>query len=545
MLEDELAGELERWGARGHRRALTPRRGRDFSSNDYLALSRHPRVVSAARCALEEYGAGATAARLLRGNLPPHGEAEREAARWTGAEAALLFPSGYQANLALVSALAGPGDLLFCDRLNHASLVDAARLSRARVVLFEHNDVDDLRAKLERFRGGRRFVLFESTFSMEGDRAPIDAYARLDAELLVDDAHSAGLYPFEGRVLARVVTGGKALGVAGAFVAGSRTLVELLLHKARPFVFTTAPPPAVAAALAEAIRVAQAEPWRRARVFAAARRLRGALGLAGDEPIVPLLLGDARRAAAAAGALQEQGFDVRAARPPTVPEGTSRLRVVCHADHADAEIDALAEALSKLGPFESPPPPPRRRILVVAGTDTGVGKTHVAALLCERSGAHYLKPVQTGPESDTDFVRARIGEARAPAPLHHFPLPASIDQAATVRVEARALAEACLGRMDAAVPWVVECAGGLLVPINEREDQADFLKRLGAPIVVVARSGLGTLNHTLLTVEAAERRGLEVRAVLLVGPPHERNLATLRRRLACPVLVEPYEGIAP
>src|SRR5262245_32659218 len=244
-LDQALARELELWEAAGLLRRpeeCAPSRLVDFASNDYLGLARDPRVVEAARAALAVHGAGGRASRLLGGGSPLHVACERAAAEWLGAEAALLFPSGWQANAGLVSALAGRGDAVFSDRLNHASLVDAARLSRARVFVHAHLDLEELERQLASAAGARRrLVLTEGVFSMDGDRAPLAELhalcARHDAHLVVDEAHAAGLLGPEGagawaaarvaaegeaRLAARVVTGGKALGVAGAFVAGSR-----------------------------------------------------------------------------------------------------------------------------------------------------------------------------------------------------------------------------------------------------------------------------------------------------------------------------------
>ncbi len=574
-IEDPLAEGLRAWEERGLRRHLQLPAGLDFCSNDYLALARDPRLIAAARAALEEWGTGAGAARLLRGHLPPHERVERLAAEWLRAERALLFPSGYQANLALLTVLAGPTDVILSDRLNHASLIDASRLARARVSVFEHNDAADLERCLAASRGARRrLIAVESVYSMTGDLAPLQDFERLarehDAWLLVDEAHAAGLYGPGGaglgvredpetRILGRMVTGGKALGVCGAFVAGRATVVEALLQWGRSFVFTTAPPPSTAAALERAIEIVRAEPERGEQAHAAAGRLRAALREAGVEagghsPIVPIVLGDPERALRVAAAAQEAGFDVRAVRPPSVPAGTSRLRIVCHADHTPDQVLRLARVVAEAAHAypAAPVAPPAPRPLVVAGTDTGVGKTVVSALLVRsvaRTGkaVRYLKPVQTGSESDSHAVMqlAGLDASSVLPPAMSLELPASIDQAAGaegVEVTAEAIQGACAERLNAEpdAAWVLECAGGLRVPLNAVEDQADWLAGLGAPLVLVARSGLGTLNHTLLSLEACFRRGLAVRALFLVGEPHADNLRTLQARLpALPIFVLP------
>jgi len=570
-LQDQLRAENEAWAGRGLRRELALPDGVDFTSNDYLALARDPRVVAAARVAIGEFGAGAPAARLLRGHLAPHAEAERGAAAWCGDQAALLFPSGWQANAALIGALTDRQDVVFSDRLNHASLIDAVRGGHARRVVWKHSDLADLESQLARHADARRrLIACEHVYSMDGDRAPLEGIfalaERFDAWVVLDEAHAAGLYPFarHPRLIARMFTGGKALGLSGGFVGGSEALIELLVNRGRSFVFTTATPPATAAALAEAIRVARAEPERAARAHAAAARLRAALTAAGvdcpgESPVVPVLLGEQARALAVAERVRAAGFDVRAVRPPTVPPGTSRLRVVCHADHADDQIDGLAAAIAEAvtdrpgSPGASGAAPAASagegsrdqqlaRAIVVAGTDTDVGKTWFSADLVRalHEAGHpvrYFKPAQTGCSSDTRTVleRSGLGPAHAPPPAVELPLGASVDQAARaagVEVSVEQVLDATLAHLtqEPDPVWVIECAGGLLVPFNERETQADLLERLGLPVVLVARSGLGTLNHTLLTVEAMRRRSVPLLGVHLVGPRHYANELSLSQQ---------------
>ncbi len=569
-LAEQLRTENLAWARAGLDRTLAEPVGLDFSSNDYLALSREPRVVAAARRALERWGAGVPSARLLRGHLPPHAEAEALAAEWCGDPSALLFPSGWQANAALLGVLAGRGDVVFSDALNHASLIDAMRGGKARRVVHAHGDLEELAAGLRAYRGARRrLIVWEHVWSMDGERAPLAEVFALaeehDAWVILDEAHAAGLYPFarHPRLIARMYTGGKALGVSGGFVCGSRELRQALLDRGRAFVFTTAPPPAIAAALVAAMRIARAEPERAERAHAAARDLRQRLRAAGwecpgESPILPVILGEDRLALRVARRIRSAGFDVRAVRPPTVPPGSSRLRIVCHADHHPERIEALAGALLHALPEGAPrpvphgasaPKPPRlpKRILVIAGTDTGVGKTTVAAelftaLRAAGHPAHYLKPIQTGNESDTATVLAATGATPSALaePVLELPLPASVDQAAAaagVQVRVEELLGGIRARLASAPDswWLLECAGGLLVPLNEREDQADLLARLGAPVLLVARSALGTLNHTLLSVEALRARRIPLRAVSLRGERHDANLASLRTRIEAPV----------
>ncbi|KAA3606783.1 MAG: dethiobiotin synthase [Planctomycetota bacterium] len=572
-----LIEEIRAWKKAGLERQLAEPQGLDFTSNDYLGLSRHPAVVQAAASALMRYGAGAPAARLLRGELAPHRQAEMAAAQWQKQEAALLFPSGWQANQALISTFAGPEDVIFSDALNHASIIDGCRLSRAEVEVFGHRSLEDLEAALKRHPDARRrWIVTESVFSMDGDRAPLALYGemarRYDAWLWVDEAHASGLFGPEGqglcavekpqRLWAQTITGGKALGVSGAFVVGSSLMRKWLLNRGRAFVFTTAAPPATAAALQASMAVLQQEPERGHRARQNALELHRLLLAQGwrlpapEAAIVPVPMADEETALATASRLQRDGFDVRAVRPPTVPRGSCRLRLVCHADHRPEQLQALSRALSKL-PSESNSSlrlaigkdgenrPPAPRGLLVAGTDTGVGKTVVSALLywaANQKGlpAQYWKPIQTGSDSDTDTVADLLqGQAsKFPSPAFAFPLPASIDQAAEQageRVELSALTALAKQNLSPDRFWIAEGAGGLRVPLNDHEDQLDFFAALRLPVVLVARSGLGTLNHTLLSVEALQSHGLPLRALFLVGTPHEANEKSLRRRLPLPI----------
>lgn len=382
-LVEDLAGRLRELAAQGLARSLRAGSGIDFSSNDYLGLARDPALRAALLARLAALGPdeplGAPASRLLRGHTRLHEEIERRLAAWKGAEAALLFPSGYQANVGVLSALVGRHDRALSDACNHASLIDGLRLAGCRRVVFPHLDVAAVERELAvPHREGRTFLVTESLFSMDGDAAPLDRYSALaerhGAELIVDEAHASGLFGeargsglcelhgLERRVAVTVSTLGKALGLAGACVAGPRVLVEYLVNRCRSFVFTTAPPPLLLHALAASLDHVEAEPGRRRQVLALAARLRARLanvglggvgGLGGGGvaaplcgPIVPVVLGDNFRALAVAERLQRQGFDVRAIRPPTVPPGTARLRISVHADHSEAEIDALAHALA-------------------------------------------------------------------------------------------------------------------------------------------------------------------------------------------------------
>jgi 8-amino-7-oxononanoate synthase len=365
---EELRGRLEEIAARGLARSLSEPAGIDFSSNDYLGFARDPdlRAAILARLAAlpPEAPLAAPASRLLRGHTREHEAAERRLARFKGTEAALLFASGYQANLGVLSALIGPDDRSLSDAQNHASLIDGLRLSGCRKVIFPHLDAGAVERELARpHEGGRTFLVTESLFSMDGDVAPLDRYADLcdrhGAELIVDDAHAAGLFGRRGsglteelgverRTAAIVSTLGKAFGLAGAFVAGPAVVIEYLVNRSRPFIFTTAVPPLLVHALEVILDRIEAEPERGRRALALAGRLRARLGQRGTGgigPIVPVVLGDNLRALAVAERLQREGFDVRAVRPPTVAPGTARLRISVHADRTEEEIDALAAAV--------------------------------------------------------------------------------------------------------------------------------------------------------------------------------------------------------
>ncbi len=322
-----------------------------FAGNDYLGLRVHPAVVAAARQALERWGAGAGAARLLTGSRPVHGELEAALAEWKHAERALLFSTGFMANLGVLTALGGAGTLLLSDERNHASIIDGCRLARAEVAVFPHGDLDAVARLLG--RAPRALVVTEAVFSMDGDLAPLEPLAwlcrRHGALLVVDEAHSVlGPEPdLGGAEVLRVGTLSKTLGAMGGFVAGPGPLIELLCNRARSFVFTTALPPADAAAALAAVGVLRSGEGRALR-----ERLRGhveRLAPGHPSPILPWLLGDERAALAAAHQLEQAGLLVPAIRPPTVPPGSSRLRVGLSAAHTSDQVAALAAALARLG----------------------------------------------------------------------------------------------------------------------------------------------------------------------------------------------------
>jgi 8-amino-7-oxononanoate synthase len=382
-LDDTLTAELSALRARGLERSLRTvgrRHGAavetakgpavDFSSNDYLGLASDERLIAAATRALHEHGVGATASRLIGGNGPEHEALDLAIAEFFGAERALSFSSGYAANVGIIPALVGREDVIFADALNHASLIDGCRLSHATVHVYPHADADALESMLDARRASARraLIVTDGVFSMDGDNAPlariVELAQRFDAWTYLDDAHAVGVIGEGGRgsasgagihgeVDVTVGTLGKAFGAAGAFAYGSAALCGYLLNRARSFVFSTGMLPAQAAAAREAIRIAGTEPERRERVLANARQLRAALRNVGVEPvgddtahIVPVLVGDAERTMQIGAALAERGFLIGAVRPPTVPEGTSRLRITVCAAHTDAQIRDLVGALA-------------------------------------------------------------------------------------------------------------------------------------------------------------------------------------------------------
>jgi len=347
-----------------------------FCSNDYLGLADHPKVVEAFRRGADRYGVGSTAAHLVCGHTRAHHALEEELAAFIGRPRALLFSTGYMANLGVVAALVSSDDDVLEDRLNHASLLDAARLAGARLRRYAHADAAALEARLARRERAPAFVATDGVFSMDGDVAPLAALGAAaraaGAALMVDDAHGIGVLGARGRgsleehrlgiddVPILVGTLGKALGTFGAFVAGSETLIEALIQGARTYIYTTAPPPALAEATRAALALVDEEAWRRDALRALVLRFRtGAaeLGLPllpSTTPIQPLVVGDAARAVAASEALLERGLLVTAIRPPTVPQGSARLRITLSARHTFAQVDRLLGELAAIAPLFAP-----------------------------------------------------------------------------------------------------------------------------------------------------------------------------------------------
>ena len=372
--------ELERAGLRRRLRTVSSKSARrvtldgeevlNFSSNNYLGLASHPAIVEAAMAAAKRSGFGSGASRLIVGNHEEHESLEKELAEFHQCERALLFNSGYNANVGTVQSVAVAGDVIFSDALNHASIIDGCRLSRAEVVVYPHCDVASLRQRMESYPDSRKLVVTDSVFSMDGDVAPLRELAEvcrdMGAILQVDEAHSTGILGPGGRGAAaeqgvvpdvRVGTLGKGFGSFGAYVAGGEPLVELLLNRARSFVFTTSLPVAVAAATRASLRLVQGREGqaRRVRLKELIARFRSGLrevGLlapgAGSTPIFPVIVGDDQRVMDCCERLLAAGIYAQGIRPPTVPHGTSRLRFALMATHLDDDIDRVLNALSEL-----------------------------------------------------------------------------------------------------------------------------------------------------------------------------------------------------
>ncbi|MDH3239938.1 MAG: 8-amino-7-oxononanoate synthase [Alphaproteobacteria bacterium] len=380
-LEDFARTKLEALEAATLRRRLTPtarapgaaaRRGQaemiSFCDNDYLGLSQHPALIAAAVGATEAYGAGAGASRLVTGDNPLYEAVERRLARIKGSEAAIVFGSGYLANIGIIPALMGPGDLIVADELIHACMHAGARLSRAEMRVFRHNDAAQARNLLSEARGRARhcLILTEGVFSMDGDRAPVAALAEIarefDAWLLVDDAHALGVinggrgsgFDEAGarlKVDLQMGTLSKAVGAYGGYLCAARPVIELMVNRARSLIYTTGLPPGTLAAAEKGLELIETDAALTARPLAHARAFTDALALApAQSAVVPLVLGDEGRALAAAEALARRGYLVTAMRPPTVPAGTSRLRFTFSAAHLAQDVAALAEAVRDVVP---------------------------------------------------------------------------------------------------------------------------------------------------------------------------------------------------
>lgn len=540
-----------------------------FCSNDYLALA--ARQGPAEAC-------GAGASRLVSGDWPVHLRLEQAAAELVQQSASLAFTSGYAANVGLLSALAGPDDLIVSDALNHASIIDGARLSRARVVVVPHLDSGAVSRALAGRRRGRALVVTESYFSMDADSPDLVGLRRLcdehGAALVVDEAHALGVLGAEGRgicadrgVCADAVVGtfGKAFGAAGAFVAGCPALVAWLWNRARSFVFSTGLSPALAAAALDGMERARSEPARREQVSRMAARLReglGALGagLRGYGHVVPWVVGDPGAAMNLSAELRSLGVEVRAIRPPSVPVGTARLRLTVNAGHREGDVDRLLDAAASAVGTSRRRGDSREgrlgrgtgRVVIVAGTGTEIGKTHAAEalLLAWRRSRRVvgIKPIESGVREGTATDAERLaaassfhvkqkGYAFSPALSPHL---AARDDGVEIRPEA--VAQLVRDAREQADEVVVELAGGLFSPISDGLFNADLAARLRPDaILLVAPDRLGVLHDVTATLRAAFATPLRITGVVLVTPEHPdastgRNAGELARLTGVPVL---------
>jgi 8-amino-7-oxononanoate synthase len=366
--------------AQGPRVLFRGREFLNFSANDYLNLTGDPRLARAAAHAALRYGCGAGASALVSGHLAPLRALERDLAKWEGTEAALVLSSGFAANLAVLTALAGREDAIFSDELNHASLIDGCRLARATVHVYRHSDLDHLLLLLRQHGdiARRRLIVTDTVFSMDGDVAPLAELVRLahrfDCVLVVDEAHATGVLGEKGRGVTelipanmtgtdriiKVATLSKALGAQGGFVCGSRLLIDWLVNAARPYIFSTALAPPIAAAARRAVALVRQEPERRQRLLHLSTLLRGELETLGHPrtssacQIVPVIVGSARAAVRVSKKLEKRGMLVPAIRPPSVPEGTARLRICLSAGHTEEDVRRLVGALHECLPHNPP-----------------------------------------------------------------------------------------------------------------------------------------------------------------------------------------------
>ncbi len=381
-MEDSIEKRLMGLKTSGLKRSLTvlegpqaPRAGINgkevvvLCSNDYLGLANHPAVKEAATRAVRDYGTGAGASRLVAGTMELHMELEDRLSAFKKTEAALLFNSGWHANTGCIPALASRGDDIFCDKLSHASIIDGCILSRADLKRYPHGDMNALEGLLKRSRASRKLVITDGVFSMDGDIAPLDDILglaeRYGATLLLDDAHATGVLGRNGRgtlehlgidnpSVIQLGTLGKAFGSYGAFVAGGRRLIELVLNTARSFIYSTALPPAVCAASIKAIDIVEGEPERRERLLRNASLVRDGLKkrgldtLCSTTQIIPLVVGDAARTMEATRRLLDRGVFVQGIRPPTVPQGTSRLRITVTSEHSTDDLERAVETITEV-----------------------------------------------------------------------------------------------------------------------------------------------------------------------------------------------------
>ncbi len=500
-----------------------------FASNDYLGLTQHPAVLAAAHAALDRWGAGAGAARLIVGSRPVHHDLEEALATWRRTDRAVLFPTGFMANLGVVTTFAGPGTLVCSDALNHASIVDGCRLSRADVAIYRHADVEHLASLVHNADGRQVVVVTDSVFSMDGDLAPLDEIAALcrdtGALLVLDEAHAVlGPDPdLDGVDALRIGTLSKTHGSLGGFVACSERFADLFVNRARSYIFTTAPTPAdtAAALAATSILGSEAGDALRARLRAHIERVRPGH----PSPIIAVLCGDADRAVLASDALLDRGVLVPAIRPPTVAPGTSRLRITLSAAHSEAQVDALRRRVDR-----PRPPIPGSGVtttVFVTGTGTEVGKTwwsvalirglrDLGVLAAARKPAQSFLPGAGPTDAELLADAAGIDPTLVCPPARWYEIPlappmaaASLDRPTFSIADLAGETAAAVDRLDRSnVPTrihrvlFVEGAGGPRSPIADDGDNVDLARAIAPDLVVlVADAGLGTINAVRLAAE--------------------------------------------
>ncbi len=560
---EQLQSGLRSLAERDQRRTLAEISGVNLCSNDYLGLAQSAALREAVVDAVaNSRRIGGTGSRLLSGHAAVWDDLENEFANFFGTEAALYFGSGYAANIGLLTSLAGRNDIIFSDALNHASLIDGIRLSGAQKHIYPHVDLNTLESALRQHQGhrGRKLIVTETVFSMDGDVAPLREILalaeRYGAGVILDEAHATAVHGPGGRgisakyhdannIVAVVHTCSKALASAGAFVCGSTALKNHLINHARSFLFTTALPPYMAAQVRAALHLAQGMVTERnalqenSRQFSATLRTQGWDTALSSTQIIPVIVGANEDALGAADFLQQQGFAVRAIRPPTVAPGSARLRFSLTAAITPGHLAKLTQSLQL---WRSSQQPTGRRgsrhqlmrhHFFVTGTDTGVGKTTLSALLCAALDAVYWKPIQTGTLEGSDrstvMRLAGIGNDRTLDEVYQFVPPVSPDLAARW-----AGVEIDLARINLPTSlmndWlVVEGVGGVLVPINPKQFVLDLMAKFKLPVILAARSSLGTINHTLLTLAALHAAELPVHGVVLIGDQNRENRETIER----------------
>ncbi|MEO6629817.1 MAG: aminotransferase class I/II-fold pyridoxal phosphate-dependent enzyme [Aquihabitans sp.] len=555
-----------------------------FASNDYLGLTAHPAVIDAAHQALDRWGAGTGGSRLITGARPVHRQLENELAAWRGTDRAVLFPTGFAANLGVLSTLGGAGVRIISDSLNHASIIDGTRLARAEVMVWPHRDLVALE-ELVASAPGPTLVVADTVFSMDGDALDVAAVAavcrRHGSLLVLDEAHAVlGPDPTPGDVagveVIRVGTLSKTLGALGGFVACSESVADLLVNAARSSIFTTALTPADAAAALAALRIVRSPEGDRLRAV-----LRGhvdRLAPGHPSPIVPVVLGDEARAVAAATALLQSGLLVPAIRPPTVAPGSSRLRVTFSAAHTEAEVDHLLSALATLeqpqasdsggerdavrrfgSPTTARPSGERpAKVVLVIGTATEVGKTWVGAAtlralrdggatVAARKPAQSFDPADPHP-TDAEVLAAATGETPTQVcPAHRS---YTVAMAPPMATDVLGLAAPRLADLLAELTWPdeipdigwVETVGGPRSPIAVDGDAVDLAAALGPDrVVLVADAGLGTINSVLLSIAPFAR--FEPVVILnrydASDDLHRRNYEWLKTREGLEVVTDP------